>query len=473
MQGEFSINFSEIDGEGKINVKKLGVGDITRFNNMGKDVEIVVKGVSPCEDPEDVLVKAVTLSSNTLFSELEDIQFRVPANTMFSFIDHAYDNGILFSEIDNDDPINLEAKDLEVGNITTIKDNDTRRDILITDVDKSGDKVVIEAKVLDGSNEVIKCSVSSDAEFSVKDFFDSDTNTLFSDRTTKYTNFNSYAAGSYVYDPQTRGYVFVPYGQQATPQKKGMSTGAKIALGALGVGGAVLGANALMAARNGDIGDSWAVKGGKKAIDLAKKIPGKLETKKHKEERLSKESAAAKAEHDEKYTNDPKYKAEYDRKDLKKSIEAQRIDEKNRKIQATLDRQNNADLDYFKSHGDLDTVDQARSKRVDESKAAAKGKLIEAIKSRSVKGSSSNWKTYKKAINKDGTLNTKLVNKNPGLLKDILKQSPAQVPAVATEKKGDASKGTPRNARKASHKAAVAALGQNPNNTIYLPGPKE
>jgi hypothetical protein len=300
MPGKFSVNFAAIDEADKINVKELNTGDITRFNNLGDDIEIAVKCIEPTNEPENVLVKAISLTEGKLFSALDEIQFKVSSDTMFSFVDHVYDNGILFSEIDNDDPIINKADDLQEGNITTIIDNDTRRDILITKVDTCPDtgKVTIEAKVLDGSNESIKFSVDSDVEFSIKDFYDVSSDTLFSDRDTKYSNFSDQQ--QLVYDPVTRSYVPVQ-----APKKK-MSTGAKVALGALGLGAAALAGNAAYSKyKTGSFDNSWASKGVKGAISGAKKIPELFKSKEKKAE----EAAAL---HEDKMKNDPIYKLNYE-----------------------------------------------------------------------------------------------------------------------------------------------------------------
>jgi hypothetical protein len=369
MPGKFSVNFAAIDEADKINVKELNTGDITRFNNLGDDIEIAVKCIEPTNEPENVLVKAISLTEGKLFSALDEIQFKVSSDTMFSFVDHVYDNGILFSEIDNDDPIINKADDLQEGNITTIIDNDTRRDILITKVDTCPDtgKVTIEAKVLDGSNEAIKFSVDSDVEFSIKDFYDVSSDTLFSDRDTKYSNFSDQQ--QLVYDPVTRSYVPVQ-----APKKK-MSTGAKVALGALGLGAAALAGNAAYNKyKTGSFDNSWASKGVKGAISGAKKVPELFKSKEKKAE----EAAAL---HEDKMKNDPIYKLNYESKAKAKAAvdEAKaKAAERNLKAQEILTAK---DLKEIES-GRASNLEDAREIRLAAAKAKNQAKIIEDVRSK-------------------------------------------------------------------------------------------
>jgi plasmid stabilization system protein ParE len=262
--------------------------------------------------------------------------------------------------------------------------------------DEVANKVLIEAKVLDGSNESVKFSVDLDTVFSVKDFYDASSDTLFSDRDSAYDNtvcFGQVAYGQpqYVYDPTTRSYQLV-YPQ--APKKK--HTGLKIAAGVLGAAALGLGAQAMYQKhKTGSFKGSWADKG----IEGIKGLPRKFESKEKKEAREAQE----KKDYDEKYKSDPVFKAEEDAKKRVKDAEDAALKKSSERATKRSGRKLDADIAHLNAHPELGTVAAARANRVDQMKAEHASKVITSIKNAGLEG---------KLLNKDGTINSEALEKH-------------------------------------------------------------
>jgi hypothetical protein len=163
----------------------LEVGDVTTIAHDGDQSQIVVTDLDTVGDEE--IVKGTVLDTDsTEFSVGDEIEFSVSIDTTFSLEDHYFSElDLFFSECDFDDedkegePAEKPAMDLEVGDVTTISDDDSEPvKVEVKDVDPQDDGTIkIEGIVVDTEHsqfsygDIISFSVDFDTNFSVEDSY--------------------------------------------------------------------------------------------------------------------------------------------------------------------------------------------------------------------------------------------------------------------------------------------------------------